>query len=86
MTRRRWRIKKLFRVVREERVQVSFYVEATSALHARRTPTPDFAARSAAGQTVGEATEQRGARPEGSGTWWWPRDGRQLRDYVPIVR
>ena len=55
---KRVRMVKLFRVVREERVQVTFYVEATSALKARRTLTPDFAVRQLHGTTVGVAQEQ----------------------------
>ena len=58
MTKRRHRQAKLFRVTREERVQVSFYVEASSALKARRTPTPDAAERQLRAVTVGEAVEQ----------------------------
>ena len=55
--RRRQRRPKLFRVTREERVLVAFYVETTSALKARKTPTPASASRIRAGETVGEASE-----------------------------
>lgn len=55
--KRRHRRPKLFRVTREERTMVTFYVETTSALKARNTPTPTVAARVRTGQTVGEAEE-----------------------------
>ncbi len=54
---KRHRRPKLFRVTREERTLVAFYVTTTSALKARNTPTPASASRVAAGQTVGEAEE-----------------------------
>lgn len=82
MKRTRVRMVKLFRVTREERVQVTFYVEATSALKARRTPTPDFAVRQLRGATVGE-TEEQDAFPAPAGGWWWPKTGRRVnRDQV----
>lgn len=40
MSVKRRRRPKLFRVTREERTLVTFYVETTSALKARNTPTP----------------------------------------------
>jgi hypothetical protein len=55
--KRRHRTPKLFRVVREEHVRVVFYVETTSGLKARQTPTPAFAKRMTWRETVGEALE-----------------------------
>lgn len=55
--KRRHRRPKLFRVVREERRYVVFYVETTSALKARKTPTPPFAKITKMRETVGEADE-----------------------------
>lgn len=79
---KRVRMVKLFRVTREERTQVTFYVEATSALKARWTPTPDFAVRQLHRTTVGEAQEQD-AFPAPAGGWWWPKTGRRVnRDQV----
>ena len=82
MTSRRWRRPKLFRVAREERVQVVFYVEATSALKARQTPTPEFAVRQLQAVTVGEAREQ--AFPWRRG-WWNPVTQQLLENYVRRV-
>ena len=65
---KRWRRPKLFRVTRVEQIQVTFFVEATSALKARHTPTPASARRAKIGETVGEAAEQV-ARWRGSAGW-----------------
>lgn len=46
---------KLFQVTRTETVVVSFAVEATSALDARRTPTPADAFRCLQSTTAGKA-------------------------------
>ena len=54
---KRHRRPKLFQVTREERVLITFYVETTSALKARKTPTPLAARRATRLETVGEAHE-----------------------------
>jgi len=56
-SRSRTRRPKLFKVTREERTVVTFYVQATSALKARQTATPTFAKRYHRFATAGEAVE-----------------------------
>ena len=72
---KRWRRAKLFKVTRVEQVQVAFFVEATSALKARRTPTPADAVRLRIGETVGETAEQYARRTTGGG---WNVGGRDV--------